>query len=906
MAVFKCKMCGGALNIENGASVIECDFCGTTQTLPKLDDERRANLYDRANHFRRNNDYDKATAIYEQILNEDNTDAEAYWSILLCKYGVEYVEDPASKKRVPTINRTQFISILADEDYKSALEYADGYQKDVYIEQAKEIDKIQKGILAISQKEEPFDVFICYKETDDTGRRTIDSVLAQELYFGLKKEGFKVFFSRITLEDKLGVAYEPYIFAALNSAKAMVVLGTKSEYFQAVWVKNEWKRYLSLIKQGKNKTLIPAYKDMDPYDLPEEFSHLQAQDMSKLGFMQDLIRGIKKIVGSATPKQPVVKETVVVDTVKDVAPLIRRANLFLESHDFESADKYAEKVLDINPEFAEAYLIKLMVDLEVCSTSEMIEHAEYELSENANYQMAVRFADDKFKAKLIEYNKQIIINIEQARIEGIYNEACELYEQGKYKKAIEVFSTLGNYKDCNKKISDCQNAIKEIIYQRALKGVRPDEFQCSAISKSIADLKSISGYRDADQRCVQLEALKANYWANQEKQQQDKINKKSTAKKVCLIMMAVLLALTVTFIIVGATADNGVAGWIFLAINLFVGAMITMGQGIKCHNYVKYINNGEYASLIGDENLIDFKVPDGVKAIKPNAFMNCANLQNVYIPEGVEIIGGGAFIGCTSLRCVEIPSTVTEIYSRAFDECPSIVNIIVNSNNRTYKDCDGALYTKNLTKLIKYPSGKVNKTVEIPEGVLEICDGAFYGASTITSVSIPNSIQVIGNGAFYGCSALMCKIKDGLKYLGNETNEYLYMIGAKNTSIKKAIIDDDCRFVESGAFRNCKDLSYVVLPQKLKEIKHATFLYCISLRTVVIPPEVESIECGAFAFCLSLEKIIFTDQLNWYRAENYADWKNKVNGVPTPMHDIANNVKYFTDWYSNSFWYKLK
>ena len=84
MAVFKCKMCGGALEIEKGASVIECAFCGTTQTLPKLDDERRANLYDRANHFRRNNDYDKATAIYEQILNEDNTDAEAYWSILLC------------------------------------------------------------------------------------------------------------------------------------------------------------------------------------------------------------------------------------------------------------------------------------------------------------------------------------------------------------------------------------------------------------------------------------------------------------------------------------------------------------------------------------------------------------------------------------------------------------------------------------------------------------------------------------------------------------------------------------------------------------------------------------------------------------------------------------------------------
>ena len=91
-----------------------------------------------------------------------------------------------------------------------------------------------------------------------------------------------MFFSKITLEGKLGTAYEPYIFAAINSAKVMVVIGSKSEYFNAVWVKNEWSRYLSLIKNGANKILIPAYRDMDPYDLPEEFSHLQAHGKAAL------------------------------------------------------------------------------------------------------------------------------------------------------------------------------------------------------------------------------------------------------------------------------------------------------------------------------------------------------------------------------------------------------------------------------------------------------------------------------------------------------------------------------------------------------------------------------------------------------------------------------------------------
>ena len=166
MAMFKCKMCGGNLEVKDNESVAICEYCGTQQTLPKLDDDKRVNLYDRANHFRRHNEFDKAINIYESILSDDGTDAEAYWSLVLCRYGIEYVEDPTTHKRVPTVNRVQYTSIFDDADYQSALKYADEYQKEIYKQEATIINEIQKEILAISQKEEPFDVFICYKETD--------------------------------------------------------------------------------------------------------------------------------------------------------------------------------------------------------------------------------------------------------------------------------------------------------------------------------------------------------------------------------------------------------------------------------------------------------------------------------------------------------------------------------------------------------------------------------------------------------------------------------------------------------------------------------------------------------------------------------------------------------------------
>ena len=415
MAVFKCKMCGASLEIAEGMTVAECAYCGTEQTLPKLNDNK-ANLYDRANHFRRNNDYDKAMSIYERILNEDTKDAEAYWSLVLCRYGIEYVEDPLTHKRVPTVNRTQHTSVFADEDYKSAIKYADVVQRRVYENEARAIDKIQKGILAISQKEKPFDVFICYKETGADGRRTRDSVLANDLYHQLTQEGFKVFFSRITLEDKLGTAYEPYIFSALNSAKVMVVLGTKPEYFNAVWVKNEWSRYLALIRKGEKKVLIPAYRDMDPYDLPDEFSHLQAQDMSKLGFMQDLIRGIKKLTNKQAEK-PVIKE--VVREVKtettantNTAPLLRRGYMFLEDKDWKRADEYFEKVLDLEPENGKAYLGKLLATLK-CSKLEDVEYCDEDFSNDKNYKRVLCYGDSKTIKELQYYKDYSLASVRQ-------------------------------------------------------------------------------------------------------------------------------------------------------------------------------------------------------------------------------------------------------------------------------------------------------------------------------------------------------------------------------------------------------------------------------------------------------------------------------------------------------------
>ncbi len=546
MSFFKCKMCGGTIEFNEGDTIGVCDSCGTKQTLPRLDSDRKTNLYDRANHFRRNNEFDKAMGIYETILNEDPTDAEAYWSIVLCRYGIEYVEDPATHKRIPTVNRAQFTSIFDDEDYKSALINADILQRAIYEDEAKAINEIQKSILEISSKEEPFDVFICYKETDANGRRTPDSVLATDLYHQLTQEGFKVFFSRITLEDKLGTAYEPYIFAALNSSKAMVALGTKPEYFNAVWVKNEWSRYLALIKGGAKKTLIPAYRDMDPYDLPEEFSHLQAQDMSKLGFMQDLIRGIKKIVKTDEPK-PLVKETTVIQhpSNSSIAPLLRRVFMFLEDCEWDSADEYCEKILDVEPENADAYLGKLMAELHV-RKRELLKDESNPFDTRNNYQKVMRFGNDKLKAELSDAVTYIKERNENARLNGIYNNADSLMRsadtEDEYKKASSVFRTIPGFKNADDLAEECiekaENCRKDAIYSKA-KSLMDGRLLDYNYESAIRLFGSIPGWRNADEQINACREMIEEIKARQEterlerdrKAEEERIAAEKAAKK---------------------------------------------------------------------------------------------------------------------------------------------------------------------------------------------------------------------------------------------------------------------------------------------------------------------------------------------------------------------------------------
>lgn len=466
MVQFKCKMCGGTINVEEGKSTCECEFCGTIQTVPNvIDNNKMAVLHNRANSLRLKNEFDKALANYENIIIDNPNDAEAHWGALLCRYGIEYVDDPKTGLKIPTCHRTQTKSIFDDIDYKAAIDNSDVIAKSLYQKEAEQINNIQKSILSISVNEKPYDIFICYKETDEYGNRTKDSVIAQDLYDELTRKGYKVFFSRITLEAKLGSQYEPYIFAALNSSKVMLVIGTKPEYFNAVWVKNEWARFLSLMDDANGKKyIIPCYRDMDAYELPDELLSFQAQDMGKIGFVQDLLRGIDKLFDRRTVVSEQ-KPTYTTAPSVNVAALLKRCELLISDKNYNKASELLDDVLNNDPENAKAYALLATIDLGYEKESDL-EKSSTPLTNNNNYRYALKFADDAYRMQLEKYNDVILKRIKYNQDLAVYQNAIASKNAGKYAQAISYFNTILDFKDSKAQIDDCNRIVYEIKDQK--------------------------------------------------------------------------------------------------------------------------------------------------------------------------------------------------------------------------------------------------------------------------------------------------------------------------------------------------------------------------------------------------------------------------------------------------------
>ena len=231
-------------------------------------------------------------------------------------------------------------------------------------------------------------------------------------------------------------------------------------------------------------------------------------------------------------------------------------------------------------------------------------------------------------------------------------------------------------------------------------------------------------------------------------------------------------------------------------------------------------------------------LPNSLDEIGEDAFYSCNQLTQITLPDGLEYIGESAFYNCRKLESVRIPKTVKNIGYYAFDcynyyqENCGIKSIEVDPENKVYASENGVLFDKAMTELIKYPSGKKDKSYAVPEGVVTISDRAFNSCPEISSVTLPQSVAYIGSYAFYECGKLI------------------------DIDLPKSV-----ETIGEGAFADCSNLESIVIPDGVISVNNATFRNCYRLSSVVLPSGIVEIGDGAFEDCHRLEQISLPDDL---------------------------------------------
>jgi hypothetical protein len=227
------------------------------------------------------------------------------------------------------------------------------------------------------------------------------------------------------------------------------------------------------------------------------------------------------------------------------------------------------------------------------------------------------------------------------------------------------------------------------------------------------------------------------------------------------------------------------------------------------------------------------------------------------VPGTVTTIAGSAFEYSPSVASVTIGTNVTSIGYAAFFDCASLTAIMVNATNSFYSSTNGVLFDKNKTLLIQYPIA-IGGSYIIPGTVLNLADGAFGDALSLTSVVIPNSVTNIGFETFYNCESLA------------------------GVSLGNHVIN-----ITADAFYYCPDLTAVVIPASVTSIGAYAFGDCQSLTSVCFEGQEPIDGGGIFYYDFALASILYIN--------GTAGWGATYDGIPTaPCSACGNSLPLLT------------
>lgn len=279
-----CKNCGAPLDPREGTDgVVVCNYCGSVWTLPSAREPAVLQALRQGEHELDVGKFSDAFLSFQKASELDKNEPEAYFNMALADFKVQTMKDHVRNRMQPIRFEISDRLFTEDKRYLRALSLSSPSRRAEYERRGREIDAIGKEFYRLQTSGIRYDCFLCAKVSDEHGGTTQDSHEALRLYHALKERGFSPFYSEEETKERVGSDYEALILYALYTAGCMLVVCSDEGYLQTPWVKNEYTRFLRLIRcEEKGEDSIAfAYKGKPIERLPGEDKRIQGVDLGK-------------------------------------------------------------------------------------------------------------------------------------------------------------------------------------------------------------------------------------------------------------------------------------------------------------------------------------------------------------------------------------------------------------------------------------------------------------------------------------------------------------------------------------------------------------------------------------------------------------------------------------------------